>query len=179
MWEDYTRRIGIMQWAEVFWTKDIETEKLRVFACSLILERELDRFFLDDYAMMPETIQEKFWTDIKGCVATMERCARKFYAYPEAIMVIERELYGMPLFHRMKSEIIASHYEAMDDTFERYNYRIKKFYERCQQDDIPKTFMENVESYVVKKPIPMKELVDELIDEVMGVVDSEMEMLGR
>jgi hypothetical protein len=179
MWEDYTRRIGIIQWADVFWTKDIEMEKLRVFACSLLLERELDRFFLDNYTMMPPKMREMFWASIKEYVEMMERCLRKFYAYREAIAVVERELYGMPLFHRKKSAIFASYYEAMDDTFERYNYRIKKFYERCQQDDIPKTVMENVESYVVKKPIPAKELVDELVDEVMGVVDSEMEMLGR
>ena len=23
MWEDYTRRIGIIQWADAFWTKDM------------------------------------------------------------------------------------------------------------------------------------------------------------
>ena len=124
-------------------------------------------------------MREKFWASIKEFVEMTEQCLRKFYAYREAIIVVERELYGMPLFHQKKSAIIASYYEAMDETFERYNYRIKKFYERCQQDDIPKTVMEDVESYVVKKPIPMKELVDELVAEVIGVVDSEMEMLGR
>ena len=179
MWEDYTRRIGIIQWADAFWTKDIEMEKLRVFAYSLLLERELDRFFLDDYELMPPKLREMFWAGIKEHVEMMERCAMKFYAYREAVIVIERELCGMPLFHQKKSVIIASFYEAMDDTFERYNYRIKKFYERCQHDDVPKTVTKDVESYIVKKPIPTTELIEEIVDEVMGVVDSEMEMLGR
>jgi hypothetical protein len=179
MWEDYTRRIGIIQWADAFWTKDIEMEKLRVFACSLLLERELDRFFLDDYAMMPPKLQERFWGGIKERVAMLERCSMKFYACREAIAVVERELYGMPLFHAKKSAIIASFYQAMDDTFERYNYRITKFYERCQESDNPKIVLEDVESYVAKKPVLEKWLIEEIVAEVMSVVDSEMAMLGR
>jgi hypothetical protein len=31
----------------------------------------------------------------------------------------------------------------------------------------------------VKKPTPTKKLIDEIVEEVMSVVDSEMEMLGR
>jgi hypothetical protein len=179
MWEDYTRRIGIIQWADAFWTKDIEMEKLRVFACSLLLEKELDRFFLDNYTMMPPKMRERFWGSIKEYVEMVERCGMEFYAYREAVVVVERDLYGMPLFHRKKRAVIESYYQAMDDTFERYNHRIKMFYERCKEDGTLEAVMEGVESYIVKKPTPTKKLIDEIVEEVMSVVDSEMEMLGR
>ena len=179
MWEDYTRRIGIIQWADAFWTKDIEMEKLRVFASSLLLERELDKFFLDNYTMMPPMMRERFWSGIKEYVQMVERSVTNFYAYRDAIVEVEKELYGMPLFYGKKKAVIESYYEAMDDTSERYNHRIKLFYERCQENDVPKTVMENVESYIVKKQTPTKELVDGVVAEVMSVVDSEMEMLGR
>lgn len=179
MWEDYTRRIGIIQWADAFWTKDIEMEKLRVFASSLLLERELDKFFLDNYTMMPPTIRERFWGGIKEYVQMVEQCATNFYAYRDAIVEVEKELYGMPLYYGKKRVIIDSYYEAMDDTFERYNHRIKMFYERCKEDNTLEAVMEGVESYIVKKPTPTKQLIDEIVEEVMSVVDSEMEMLGR
>jgi len=42
MWEEYTKHIGIVQWAGMFWSKDIETEKLRVLACHLMVSLECE-----------------------------------------------------------------------------------------------------------------------------------------
>ena len=179
MWEDYTRHIGIMQWADVFWTKDIEMEKLRVFACSLLLDRELDRFIADIEMPMPEKIRDTRCAGIKKYVETLERNSRKFYAYRETIVQVERELYGMPLFNERKKEVIASYYEAVDEMFENYNNRIRMLCESKMIKKQMKPIADNLENYIAKKPIPQKELIDEVVGEIMGIVDSEMEMLGR
>ena len=42
-----------------------------------------------------------------------------------------------------------------------------------------KPIAENLESYIAKKPVPPQELIDGLVKEIMDIVDSEMEMLGR
>jgi hypothetical protein len=179
MWEDYTHRIGIMQWADAFWTKDIEMEKLRVFACSLLLGRAVDQFFEDSFIPIPEKIQEISCADIKKNIEMFEWCARKFYAYREAIIVIERELYGMPLFNERKKKVIASFYEAVDEMFENYNRRIQMLCESNGARKRLRPIAENPKSYIAKKPVPSKEFVDELVKEIMDIVGSEMEMLGR
>ena len=103
----------------------------------------------------------------------------EFYAYPEAITRIERELYGMPLFNEKKKRVIASYYEAADEMFESYNKRIRMLSESKMVKERMKPIAENLESYIAKKPVPLQELIDGLVTEIMGVVDAEMDMLGR
>jgi len=179
MWEEYTRHIGIVQWADVFWTKDIEMEKLRVFASSLILGRAVDRLVADMFMPMPEKMLDRRCADVRENVLMFEENSTEFYAYPEAIAQIERELYGMPLFNEKKKKVIASYYEAADEMFESYNKRIRMLSESKMIKKRMKPIAENLESYIAKKPIPSKELIDGLVAEIMGIVDSEMDMLGR
>ena len=127
---------------------------------------------------MPEKMREGWCASIKEYVDMLERNSEKFYAYPEAIMQIECELYGMPLFNEGKKEIIASYYQAADEMFEHYNNRIRMF-TTSKMIQKWKSVTENLGSYTAKKPVPSKELVDELIGEIMGIVDAEMEMLGK
>ena len=179
MWEDYTRRIGIMQWADAFWTKDIETEKLRVFASSLILNRAVDRLVAAALAHAPDMIVNRRLADVKEDVECFELNAAAFYAYREAITQIGRDLYGMPLFNEKKKAIIASYYEAADEWFDEYNGRIKALSETGMMKTYMKLVREDMESYTAKKPVPEKALIDGLVDEIMQIADSEMAMLGR
>ena len=179
VWEEYTRRIGIMQWADTFWTDGIETEKLRAFACYLLLGRAVDRLVTDADMPLPDDMRDALCANIREHVDLFEKNSTEFYAYREATVQVERELYGMPLFNEKKKEVIASYYESVDEMFENYNNRIRMI---CKSKMIQKRInplAEHPESYVAKKPIPQKELVDELVDGIMRVVDSEMEMLGR
>ena len=178
MWEDYTRRIGIMQWADAFWTKDIETEKLRVFASSLILNRAVDRLVAAALAHAPDMIVNRRLADIQEDIECFELNAVTFYAYREAITQIGRDLYGMPLFNEKKKAIIASYYEAADEWFDEYNGRIKALSETGFMKNYMKPVREDLPSYTAKIPVPGQQMVDTLISEVMGVVDSEMAMLG-
>jgi len=179
MWEDYTRRIGIIQWADVFWTKDIETEKLRVLASYFILSRAVDRLVANMFMPMPEKPWDRICVDVREDVEMLEKNSMEFYAYPEAITQIERELYGMPLFNEKKKKVIASYYEAADEVFEGYNHRIQMLSEGKMIKEYMKPIAENLESYIAKKPIPSQELIDGLVKEILDIVDSEMEMLGR
>ncbi len=179
VWEEYTRHIGIMQWADAFWTKDIETEKLRVFACYLLLGRGLDRFIANADMPMPEKMREARCTSIKEHVEMLETNSKTFYAYREAIAQVERELYGMPLFNERRRKVIESYYEAVDEMFENYNDRIRML---CGSNMIKKhmkPIADNLENYIAKKPVPQKELIDMLVGEIMDIVDSEMGILGR
>ena len=125
MWEDYTRRIGIIQWADTLWIKDIETEKLRVIASHLMLSRVVDRLVADMFMPVPEKMWGEVCTKLREYVLMFEENSMEFYAYPEAITRIERELYGMPLFNEKKKKVIASYYEVTDEMFESYNKRIR------------------------------------------------------
>jgi hypothetical protein len=178
-WEEYTRHIGIMQWADTFWIKDIETEKLRVLASSLILGRAVDRLVMDAFMPMPEKMLDRRCADVREDVLMFEKNSMEFYAYPGAITQIEQELYGMPLFNEKKKKTIASYYEAADEMFENYNKRILMLSESNGAKKSLRPMAENLEGLIAKKPIPSKELIDGLVKEIMDIVDSEMDMLGR
>jgi hypothetical protein len=179
MWEDYTRHIGIMQWADVFWTKDIETEKLRVFACFLFLSREVDRFVAEIDMPMPEKMRDDQFTGIRENVEMFEKSSIRFYAYREAIAQIERGIYGMPLFNERKKRVIAEQYDAVDELFEHYNRRVTMLADCEILRDRMKPVVEDIERYSAKKPVPEKELIDNLVDGIMQIVDAEIAMLGR
>lgn len=180
MWEEYTRHIGIMQWAGAFWIKDIEAERLRVFAGSLLLERILDHLVADADIRMPESMRQSAYARLKEFVGMLESQSELFYAYREAIAQIETKyLYGMPLFDEKKRVMIASVYDAMDDVFETYNHRLNMFAGITSLEEFMKPISENIGDYTAKKPIPRQEVIDKIISEIMEIVDSEMEMLLR
>jgi hypothetical protein len=179
MWEEYTRHIGIIQWAQVFWVKDIETEKLRACASYFILSRVVDRLITAAFMNAPETLWDRHCAEVREDVEFLERNSTEFYAYREAIIQVERELYGIPLFDEKKKAVIASYYEAVDEMFSGYNVRIRALSETHLMKVRMKYIAENMESYTAKKPIPPKELIDKLVGEIMEVVDAEMQMLGR
>lgn len=179
MWEEYTRRIGIMQWADAFWTKDIETEKFRVFACSLMLGRSVDRLVAAADMPLPEKMRDALCAEVEEHVRMLEKNSVEFYAYREAVAQIERELYGMPLFNEKKKAALADYYEWVDEMFERYNTRIRMLCEGKVMEENMKPIIEHMKSYIAKKPVPDKKMVDKLVGEVMVIVDAEMDMLGR
>ena len=54
MWEEYTRGICMSQGVDVLWMRDIETEKLRATALSLIVGYEMEGIFKEADQPMPE-----------------------------------------------------------------------------------------------------------------------------
>jgi hypothetical protein len=180
MWEEYTRHIGIMQWASAFWLKDIEAERLRVFAGSLLLERILDGLIADADMRMPESMRKNAYARLKEFVELLGVQSELFYAYREAIAQIEaKHLYGMPLFDEKKRAMIASAYEAMDDVFETYNHRLGMFAGISSLKEFMQPIAENIADYTAKKPTPRQEVINKIINEIMEIADSEMEMLMR
>jgi hypothetical protein len=180
MWEEYTRHIGIMQWATAFWMKDIEAERLRVFAGSLLLERMLDHLVDDADIRMPESIRKNTYIRLKEFVDLLESQSELFYAYREAIAQIEaKHLYGMPLFDEKRKAMIAGAYDMTDTIFEMYNHRLTMFAGIPSFEDFMKPISENIGDYTVKKPVPRQETIDKIINEIMEIADSEMEMLLR
>lgn len=178
VWEEYTRHIGIMQWASTFWSKDIETEKLRVFACSLMLERALDR--LMDAANESLEIDDSLYDNLRTNVELLEKNAMEFYSFPAAIAKVEQEyLYGTPLFDEKRKMVIAGYYEWGDEMFERYNGRIGMICVAAKEKGRLKPLADGYKHYFANKPQTEKAIVDRLIDDVMSTVDAEMDMLGR
>jgi hypothetical protein len=179
-WEEYTRHIGTMQWASAFWMRDVETEKLRVFASYLMLSRAVDRLVTAAFMKLPSGMLSQRLSDIKEGVGFFESNSITFYAIWEAIAQIEqKEICGMPLFDEKRKAVIAGYYAAMDELFDEYNGRIRALSEAGVTKKIMKPVREDLGSYTAKKSIPLQAMIDELIAEVMQVVDSEMDMLGK
>jgi hypothetical protein len=173
-WQVYVHKICLLQWANILWQRDIETEKLRALACSLMLSHALEKLLIDgdDKSISKEKRDGQF-EQVKQCVARFEKQSVEFYAYPLAIKKIEQELYSMPIFDEKRGKRIASYYEAVDDMIEHHNESVRIF---CGNPIIKKTIkpvVQDMGKYIVKKQIPDSALVDIICEEIRHIADGE------
>jgi hypothetical protein len=180
-WEEYTRHISMMQWAGAFWSREIEMEKLRTYATALNLKNELSGYIAEIHGSMPEAMRRIRCAYIEEWVELLERAAAGFYAYLEAVTQFEEKMYGVRLFNEDQRGVIESYRVAVDEMIENHNWKIRAFCEGKSKklNEHIKPIAENMKSYIAKKPIPEQAAVDKIIAEVMGIVDSEMEMLAN
>ncbi len=179
VWEEYTLKLSMFQWAQAFWPKDIEAERLRVFACSLLLRRSLEKTLWNSEGSVCEKEWDWQLSTLRKYVAMMEKNSALFYSYREAINAIERELYGVPIFNEGQKKQIAAYYEAIDDLFEEHNSIVRMVCGNKAIKQRIRPIIRDMESYLVKKPTPDKKLVEQIVDGIRQIAESDMEMLGR
>jgi hypothetical protein len=179
IWEEYTQKLNMMRWALALWPKDIEAEKLRVIAFSLMLNHALSGALWRADEPMPKAKREERFATLREYVALIEEQSVDFYAHREAFAVIQRELYGVPVLNAKWMADITEDYRAVDEIIERYNETIRKI---CQNEVIRKRIkpiVDDTESYLVKKPIPDAELVERIVEDIRHIAASETRMLER
>jgi hypothetical protein len=182
-WEEFNRHMSMVMWASEFWSREIEMEKLRTYAAYLNLKSELSEYIAHADADMPEEFRRRECVTIAEWVEILERTARRFYAYLEAIAQFEQKLYGESLFDEKQKRTIDDYRNAVDDMFEHYNWLVRAYSHGDERSELAKKHMlpiaEDLDSYLVKKPVPEQAVVDKIIATIMGVVDAEMDMHDR
>ncbi len=176
-WEEYTRRVLLYRWANALWVREIETEKLRTYACYLFLNHHWERVVVDaDETLSKEKRTERF-ERLKKYVSMLSAQSRDFYAYREATAEISQELYGVPLFDPKTMKEISNHYEVVDDFIESYNVSVEHFCKLVEIKKFLKPILQDKESYLVKKPVPDEKEVGGLVDGIKRVAEAEMRAL--
>jgi len=179
-WEEYTRNICIMQWATTLWAKDIEAERLRVYAIWLTVSFTFERVLLDgDNNSISKKKRAEQFENLKKYVAMLERQSVEFYAYPEAIKKVEQELYGTPLFNKKKKAEISAIYETVDEFIDTHNEAIQMLCKNAVIKKRIRPIAADMDSYLIKKPVPQADLIEQIVNEIRQIGDSEMQMLGR
>ena len=180
-WEEYNRHMSMVMWASEFWSREIEIQKLRTYAAYLNLKSELSEYIAN--TDMPEELRRRECGRIAEWAEILERTARQFYAYLEAVSQFEQKLYGVSLFDEKQKRTIDSYQRAVDDMFEHHNWIVRACSNGDKRSELAKQHMlpiaEDLNSYLVKKPVPEQAVVDKIIDTIMGVVDAEMDMHER
>jgi hypothetical protein len=178
-WEEYTHGICMLQWANVLWMRDIETERLRATALSLIVGYEMERVLKEGDQPMPEKVRTARYAKLREYIAAFEEGSTQFYAYRPAIEMIEEELYGVPILNYEKKKTLAEYYKQIDSLFDLHTGRIHKI---CGNEILAshlKLIADDPESYIPKKPIPDEKTVNELVEEIRQMAASETRWLGR
>jgi hypothetical protein len=179
-WKIYVHNICMLQWANILWQRDIETEKLRVLACSLLLSHALERLLVDgDDKSISKEKRAKQFERVKECVVRFEEQSVEFYTYPLAINKLEQELYGMPIFDEKRAKRMATYYEAADELIEHHNESIRIFSANPIIKKTIKPIVQDMEKYLVKKPTPDPAQVDMIIEEIRHIADGETRRLSR
>jgi hypothetical protein len=179
LWEEYTGRICMLQWAQALWPKDVETEKLRVIVYYLELSHSFDRLIRDGDQQVPKGKRAAQFETLKAHAAQVGEQSVLFYAYREAFEKIKQELCGVPLLNEKWMADIVEDYTLVDEMIEHYNGLVRKM---CAVGVIRKTIgpiVRDMENYLVKKPMPDAAVVERIVDEIRHIAGSEMRMLGR
>jgi hypothetical protein len=179
VWEEYTRGICMLQWANVLWMRDIETEQLRVTALSLIVGYEMQSVFKEADQPMPEKLRAAHYAKLREYIAAFEKGSTQFYAYRAAVEMIEEELYGVPILNEEKKKMLIKYYEQVDSLFGFHSGRIRTICGNAILASYLKPIADDPESYIPKKPIPDKVTVNELVEEIRLIAESETRWLGR
>jgi hypothetical protein len=179
MWEEYTRGICMLKWVNVLWMRDIEMEKLRATALSLIVGYEMEGIFKEADQSMPEKKRAAHYAKLREYIASFEEGSTQFYAYRAAVEMIEEELYDVPILNEEKKKTLTKYYEQVDSLFDLHTGRIRTI---CGNEILAsylKPIADDPESYIPKKPIPDKTTVNELVEEIRHMAASETRWLGR
>lgn len=174
VWEEYTRRVLLYQWIDVLWTREIETEKLRMFACYLILSHSFERLYIDiDEGVSKKKKLERF-EQLKNYTALFGTQSEEFYLYREAILKIKQELYDMPVFDQKVANRIEGYFKDIDELINRYNNMIRDICKISVIKQQIKPIVQDQGNYLIKKVVPSKEKIDEAINALKQVVESEL-----
>ena len=93
--------------------------------------------------------------------------------------MIEGELYDVPILNDEKKQTLTKYYDQVDSLFDLHTGRIRKI---CGNEILAshlKPIADDPESYIPKKPIPDKATVNELVEEIRQMAESETRWLGR
>lgn len=177
MWQDYAARVAMMRHANEIWVREIETEKLRAYAFYLDLGYQFRLVVIDDGA--PKMKKAERFESLKKSAIDLHYALEGFYAYREAIPKLEAILYGVPFFSKAMRVSLDSQFALIHDTVRNYNGVVRELCTCRDAKQFIKPIVEDVESYLVKDAVPSEAAVNELVDFIRHIADSEMDMLGR
>lgn len=151
---EYHRRILIYSWVNILWWRDIEYARLRVQALTTMLVFEMDSMLRRAH----EGPQGDGWNlrfkMLRETVAGINDRTKVFYAYRDAIPLVEKELWSVPFYDPARKATLARWYEKMGEQIADHNEMVNAF---CSHPDAPKLIgpmMKDKGAYLIKEPVP-------------------------
>jgi hypothetical protein len=171
-WQDYAFHVAMMRHANEIWVNEIETERLRVCAYYLHVSYQLQLIVLDENAS-PEKKAKRFEA-LKQSTADLHEAVEGLYAYREAIPKLEALLYGVPFFCKGMQASLANQFDLVASTIRHHDDSIRELCACHDAKSYIKPIVEDTESYIVKDAVPGEAAVNELVDFIRHIAESEM-----
>jgi len=174
VWEQYALRIGMFKWVHILWMRDIHSEKFCVCTCILLLKHQLWQVISDVDESAPKETLAKGFEMVRKYVATLHGKLADFFAYREAIIRVQEELYGVPLFDEGTAATIQGFFLFVAEMVECHNTIVR---ELCADKDMKRYFkpmVKDIDRYIVAEPKPDDSAITKLIDEVRAYAESDV-----
>lgn len=180
VWEQYALHVAMFKWAHILWVRDIQSEKFGACTAILLLNDALWRMIGDmDDGMEKEAVTDDRAT-LRKYVSVLQKKLPGFYAYREAILRLQEELYGVPIFDGEQAETIQGFFAFVGDMVKRHNDTVQML---CTDKKIKghfKAIADDIDHYLVAEPKPEEVAIAELVDEVRSYAQSDVNArLGR
>lgn len=174
IWKEYTYRVMLLKWADTVWLRDWETERLRVLCLLTVLRYETGLLGAEDEGDGPADRLEI----IRKIVAGANERAKDFFAYREAVPLLEREIYGLPLFGEATKTRMTESYEHVENTISLHNETVRGIVGIPGAEEFLKPMIEETESYLIREPVPDPELVGKMVADIREIAEADLRTRG-
>lgn len=174
IWKEYTYRVMLLKWADTVWLRDWEAERLRVLCLLTVLRYETGLLGAEDEGDGPADRLEI----IRKIVAGANERAKDFFAYREAVPLLEREVYGLPLFGEATKTRMTESYEHVENTISLHNETVRGIVGIPGAEEFLKPMIEETESYLIREPVPDPELVGKMVADIREIAEADLRTRG-
>lgn len=174
-WKEYAYRVMLLKWADTVWLRDWETERLRVLCLLTVLRYEMRLVGLTDGG---DESEDGSLETIRKIVAGANERAKDFFAYREAVPLLEREVYGLPLFGEATKTRMTESYEHVENTISLHNETVRGIVGIPGTEEFLKPMIEETENYLIREPVPDPELVGKMVADIREIAEADLRTRG-
>ena len=179
LWEQYALRVGMFKWAHILWLRDIQSEKFCACTCILLLNHQLWQIIWDVDVPLTKEQRANELARLRKYVDMLQIKLGTFYAYREALVRLQEELYGVPIFDEKTDESIQGFYKFVGDMVEIHNKTVRDVCADKETKRFLKPIVSEMDLYIVKESKPTEAAITALIDEVKSFAESDVRARTR
>jgi hypothetical protein len=174
LWEDYAMRIGIFKWSNLLWARDIDRERFAVGISLVLVSHQAMDVMRGMGEEMPDEQRNRQLETLRNYVVLAEEKLANFFAYREALVRLEQEVYGVPLLHEEDGKEMESCCKLIMGEIEHYNSALRGI---CEDKALKKYFKRiapELDKYLVKTPAINEEKVEHIVKDIKSFAESDV-----
>ncbi|MDO8430181.1 MAG: hypothetical protein Q7S73_02340 [bacterium] len=180
VWKEYLRYIEFYKWVNVLWKNEIKNSGVQILALSLYLS-SFQRF-------LATGTDEHFYRDgeVKTMVGLVKDHIKNLLEYHQALQELEVEIDLVPMLNKKAHLEIKKAWELIESWITKYNNFFDFIQKLLADENVEhegyeycKSILKDKEQFLIIKPPLDKAVVNQLVQDMKELVESELEIVEK